>query len=151
MATNQSFENSRVSEGTLRTDRAQSEIADMIAEGGPVQQNRASLAAASTLPGHRVLKAAGEELGDIEELMLNLDSGHIEYAVLSFSGIAGIGNKRFPVPWSALRVDPGEQDLVLDRDRRALGGAPRFDKDSWPDIADPAFGRAVHAYYGTTP
>jgi hypothetical protein len=90
-------------------------------------------------------------MGNIEELMLDLNSGCIEYAVLSFSGLPEISNKRFPVPWNALRVDPGEQDLILDRDRKAREGAPQFDKDSWPDMADPAFGRVVHKHYGTAP
>jgi sporulation protein YlmC with PRC-barrel domain len=162
MPTNQQIENSRVSEGALRTDRTQSEIANMIAEGGPATQEGSTpaaespaiqgLAAASTLLGRRVLKAAaGEELGTIEEIMLNLLNGRIEYAVLSFTGFPGISNKRFPVHWNALRIDPGAQDLVLDIDRNMLEGAPHFDKDNWPDMADPAFSRVVYTHYGTTP
>jgi sporulation protein YlmC with PRC-barrel domain len=162
MATNQSFEESRVSEGTLRTDRTQSEIANMIAEGGPAPREGGTpatespairgLAAASTLLGRRVLKAAaGEELGNIEEIILNILSGRVEYAVLSFTGFPGIGNKRFPVPWNALRIDPGEPDFILDVDRKTLEGAPHFDKDNWPDMADPAFGRVVYTHYGTMP
>jgi sporulation protein YlmC with PRC-barrel domain len=162
MTTDQ-FENSRVSEGTLRTDRAQSEIANMIAEGGPAPQEGSTpasaespairgMAAASTLLGRSVLKgAAGEELGHIEEIMLNLLSGRIEYAVLSFTGFPGISNKRFPVPWNALRIDPSAHDFILDIDRNMLEGAPYFDKDTWPDMADPAFSRVVHTHYGTTP
>jgi len=170
MATNQ-FENSRVSEGTLRTERHASqgfdstatepEISNMIAEGSPAYREGAvppalrpkirGLVAASTLIGNRVLKPAGEELGNIEEIMLDLKSGQIAYAVLSFSGFPGIANKRFPVPWNALRIDPGEQDFVFEIDRATLEGAPDFDKDNWPEMADPAFGRAVHKHYGTTP
>jgi sporulation protein YlmC with PRC-barrel domain len=171
MATNQ-FENSRVSEGSLRTERrasresdsttAEPEISNMIAEGGPSASGEATIAptdrprirgvvAASTLIGNRVLTAAGEELGNIEEIMLDVKSGQIAYAVLSFSGFPGIANKRFPVPWNALQIDPGEQDFVLEIDRKTLEGVPDFDKDNWPDMADLAFGRIVHKHYGTTP
>lgn len=170
MATNQ-FENSRVSEGTLRTERhppresdaktAQPEISNMIAEGGPASGEAAipptdrprirGLVAASTLIGNRVLTAAGEEFGNIEEIMLDVKSGQIAYAVLSFSGFPGIGDKRFPVPWNALQIDPGEQDFVLEIDRGTLEGVPDFDKHNWPDMADLAFGRIVHKHYGTTP
>jgi len=186
MTTNQ-YENSRVSEGTLRTERPVSqertsattepEISNMIAEGGPVPPegnttpeghttvmnppapDRApmdhakirGLVAASTLVGSRVLRGSGEELGNIEEIMLDLKSGRIAYAVLSFSGFPGISNKRFPVPWNALQIDPGEQAFILDIDRATLEGAPDFDKDNWPDMADVAFGRVVHKHYGTTP
>ena len=154
MASNQ-FENSRVSEGTLRptpqdavTDR---EVSDMIAEGGPAlpASGTRGVSAASTLLGRRVLTAAGEQLGNIEEIMLDLRNGRIAYAVLSFSGFPGIANKRFPVPWNALRVDPAE--FILDIERKTFEGAPDFDKDNWPDMADPAFGRAVHKHYGQRP
>jgi sporulation protein YlmC with PRC-barrel domain len=169
MANNQ-FENSRISESTLRSKRpapqesaTDLEISNMIAEGGPATPagaaplvNRAGmrdgargLSAASTLMGHRVLTAAGEELGNIEEIMLDLRSGRIAYAVLSFSGFPGIANKRFPVPWNALRIDPTE--LILDMDRKTFEGAPDFDKGNLPDMADPAFGRAVHKHYGRRP
>jgi sporulation protein YlmC with PRC-barrel domain len=175
MATNQ-FENSRVSEGTLRTERresqdrnsklAETEISNMIAEGSPASpagniptaerpvSGRAKirgLVAASTLIGDRVLKPEGEELGNIEEIMVDIKSGQIAYAVLSFSGFPGIRNKRFPVPWNALQIDTGEQAFTLDIDRSTLEGAPDFDKENWPDMADPAFGRVVHKHYGTTP
>jgi len=170
MATNQ-FENSRVSEGTQQTERHASqegdstttepEISNMIAEGGPASREGAmlpmdcprirGLVAASTLIGNRVLKPEGEELGNIEEIMLDLKSGQIAYAVLSLRGFPGIGNKRFPVPWNALQIDPGEQDFVLEIDRKTLEGVPDFDKDNWPDMADLAFGRVLHKHYGTTP
>jgi sporulation protein YlmC with PRC-barrel domain len=136
------------------------EAADMIAEGGPVQPDRTTpsttvrlrmpcVAAASTLVGHRVLKSGGEELGHIEEIMLDLKTGRIAYAVLSFSGFPGIANKRFPVPWNALQMHLGEGEFVLDMDPKTLEGAPDFDKDNWPDMADPAFGRVIHKHYGT--
>jgi sporulation protein YlmC with PRC-barrel domain len=142
------------------------EVADMIAEGGPVQPDRTTpstvrlrmpcVTAASVLVGHRVLKSGGlksdsEELGHIEEIMLDLKTGRIAYAVLSFSGFPGIANKRFPVPWNALETHLGEGEFVLDMDPQTLEGAPDFDKDNWPDMADPVFGRVIHKHYGTTP
>jgi len=159
MATTNQLEYSRVSAGTARKDRTQPEISNMIAEGAPVAPDgniptrvrRRGLAAASTLLGHPVLKARGVEVGHIEEIMLDLKSGQIAWAVLSFSGFPGNGNKRFPVPWDALQIDPGERNFVLDVDRKTLEGAPEFDEHNWPDMADPAFGRFVHDYYDATP
>jgi hypothetical protein len=112
MATDQ-FENSRVSEGTLRTGAqhdgnalnesravsrddirdgfAEPEVSNMIAEGGPIEPDpnipaadrlrTPDVVAGSTLIGHRVLKSGGEELGNIEEIMLDLKTGRIAYAV----------------------------------------------------------------------
>jgi hypothetical protein len=160
------FESSRVSDATLRTERPalQVEISNMIAEGSPAPPEgdiaaperpaaegpKTRLATAGTLIGNRVLRpAAGEEPGHIEEIMLDLQSGRIVYAVLSFSGFPGIANKRFPVPWNALEINRG--DFILNMDRKTLEGAPHFDRDNWPDMADPAFGRVVHKHYGVTP
>jgi sporulation protein YlmC with PRC-barrel domain len=152
MESNQ-FENSRVSDATP-------EISNMITEGSPAppeadvaapdRPKTHRLSPASTLMGARVLKSAsGEELGHVEEIMLDLKSGRIAYAVLSFSGFPAIGNKRFPVPWNALEIDRDE--FILDMDRRTLEGAPDFDKDNWPDMADPAFSRVLHTHYGAAP
>jgi sporulation protein YlmC with PRC-barrel domain len=137
------------------------EVSDMIAEGGPVPTDRniatasrlrmPGVVAASTLVGHPVLKSGGEQLGNIEEIMLDLKSGRIAYAVLSFTGFPAIGNKRFPVPWNTLQIHLGEREFVLDVDVKTLEGAPNFDKDNWPDMADPAFERVVHKHYGTAP
>jgi sporulation protein YlmC with PRC-barrel domain len=145
---NNQFENSRVSEGTLRAGHpapqdavTDAEISIMIAVGGPASPagGAPGVASASTLMGRRVLTAAGDELGNIEEIMLDLRNGRIAYAVLTFTGFPGVANKRFPVPWNALRTDSA--DFILDVDRKTFEGAPDFDKDNWPDMADTAFGR----------
>jgi sporulation protein YlmC with PRC-barrel domain len=107
--------------------------------------------AASTLTGDRVRNSNGEDLGSIEEIMIDLSSGRVAYAVLSFGGFLGIGDKLFAIPWNALRVDQGEHEFILDVDRKTLESAPGFDKDNWPDMADQTFGRDVHKHYGQTP
>ncbi|MHB1294681.1 MAG: PRC-barrel domain-containing protein [Anaerolineae bacterium] len=88
---------------------------------------------ASTLIGDRVRNSVGEDLGKIEEIMLNVDSGCIDYAVLSFGGVAGIGDKLFAVPWDRLSLRTDEKKFVLDVDKATLSSAPGFDKDNWPD------------------
>jgi len=116
-----------------------------------VDRNRRRVLAASTLTGDRVRNGAGEDLGKIEQIMIDIPSGRVAYAVLSFGGFMGIGDKLFAVPWSAMRVDQGEHQFVLEVDRQALENAPGFDKDSWPDMADPAFGTNINQHYGRTP
>jgi hypothetical protein len=74
--------------------------------------------------------------------------GRIAYAVLSFGGMLGVGDKLFAVPWQALRLDPGLHHFVLDVSREKLNSAPGFDKDAWPDMADPDFARSIYRYYG---
>jgi len=106
---------------------------------------------AGTLAGDRVRNSAGEDLGKIEEIMLDVPTGRIAYAVLSFGGFLGMGNKLFAVPWEALTLNERDHEFILDVDRTVLEKAPGFDKDDWPDMADPHFGTEVHQHYGYKP
>ena len=110
-----------------------------------------TVVSADTLAKEAVVNSAGEKLGKIEDFMLDADSGRIRYAVLSFGGVLGIGNKLFAVPPEALTVDAVNQQLILDIDRSRLEDAPGFDRDDWPDFADPTLGREIYGYYGRKP
>jgi sporulation protein YlmC with PRC-barrel domain len=105
---------------------------------------------ASTLSGVRVRNGAGDDLGIIEEIMLDVPSGRIAYAVLSFGGFLGIGSKLFAVPWKALELNQEKQEFVLDVDRNTIENAPGFDKHHWPDMADRSFADTIHEHYGQT-
>ena len=110
-----------------------------------------SVLAASTLAGDSVRNAAGEDLGTIDEIMIDIPTGRVAYAVLSFGGFLGVGNKLFAVPWSALKVDEDEKCFVLNVDKRTIKSAPGFDKDDWPDMSDASFGSELYAYYQVKP
>src|SRR5215212_2262453 len=93
--------------------------------------------AASDFEGEDVVNREGETLGDIEEIMLDVRSGRIAYAVLSAGGFLGIGEKYFAIPWSALTLDTDRKCFVLDADKDRLKNASGFDKENWP--AQPAY------------
>ncbi|MFF7859902.1 MULTISPECIES: PRC-barrel domain-containing protein [unclassified Pseudomonas] len=120
---------------------------DFTAEGerGPGPR----LMGADTLIGNDVYNTQNEDLGDIKEIMLDTASGKVAYAVLSFGGFLGMGEKLFAVPWAALRLDTVNKRFVLDADKDRLKNAPGFDKDNWPNMSDPTWGRGIHDYYGT--
>lgn len=103
---------------------------------------------ADTLEGDKVINPAGEDLGNIEEIMIDVPSGRVAYAVLASGGMLGIGEKLFAIPWSALTLDVGRKCFLLDVDAERLKQAPGFDKDHWPSMADPTWANEVHAYYG---
>ncbi|HYR83358.1 MAG TPA: PRC-barrel domain-containing protein [Terriglobia bacterium] len=105
----------------------------------------------SSICKDHVKNAAGEDLGKIEDLMIDLNSGRIAYAVLSFGGFMKMGNKLFAVPWEALRVDPVNKQFILSVDKKVLENAPGFDKNNWPNMADPAFGTSLYRHYGYKP
>ncbi|HXS73260.1 MAG TPA: PRC-barrel domain-containing protein [Rhodanobacteraceae bacterium] len=104
----------------------------------------------STLTGDSVRNAAGEDLGDIKDLMIDTRNGTVQYAVVSFGGWLGMGNKLFAVPWDALRLDTDHHCLVLDIPKETLKSAPGFDKNHWPDFADPGFNSELNRYYASS-
>jgi sporulation protein YlmC with PRC-barrel domain len=115
------------------------------------QENRKRrVLGAGTLTGDRVRNTAGDDLGKIEEIMIDLESGRVAYAVLSFGGFLGIGDKLFMVPWSAMTVDQSAHEFVLDVSRSQLEKAPGFDKNDWPDMTDADYGRDIHKYWQVT-
>ncbi|MBZ0114267.1 MAG: PRC-barrel domain-containing protein [Thermoanaerobaculia bacterium] len=113
-----------------------------------MQHTATHVLSATTLIGDDVKNTTGDTLGKVEEIMLDLGSGSIRYAVMSSGGFLGIGDHYFAVPWRALQVDTADHCLILDVSPEKLKGAPGFDKDDWPDFADPTFGKTVYTYYG---
>jgi sporulation protein YlmC with PRC-barrel domain len=104
--------------------------------------------------GSKVLNPAGEQLGGLKELMVELEDGHIAYAVLSFGGFLGKGDKLFAVPWEAFLLNPNNDDmLILNVEKDVLKEAPGFDKDHWPDNAQYEAGWLldIYEYYGYSP
>ena len=106
---------------------------------------------ASTLIGNAVRNREGEDLGRIEDFMMDLETGRVAYAVLSFGGFLGVGNKLFAVPWDAFTIDAIHHAFVLDVSKERLKEAPGFDKDHWPDVADSEARTRIFGFYGVTP
>lgn len=106
---------------------------------------------ASTLIGDSIRNAQGENLGDLKEIMLDTETGCVAYAVVSFGGFLGIGDKYFAVPWEAIKVSPEEKKLVMNVDKETFENAPGFDKDNWPATPDKEFINRVHTHYGYQP
>jgi sporulation protein YlmC with PRC-barrel domain len=106
---------------------------------------------AATLNGNSVVNANDEDLGKVEAIMLDVESGRIAYAVLSFGGFLGMGSKLFAIPWSALTLDTEEKRFILDCPKEKLENAPGFDKDHWPSMADQSWAKQLHSYYDVSP
>lgn len=110
-----------------------------------------SILAADTLTGDKVVNRQKEDLGTIEHLMIDVEKGRVAYAVLSFGGFLGMGNRLFAIPWGALTIDTAERQLILDVDKKLLEDAPGFDKAHWPNMADRDWGAELSTYYGVKP
>lgn len=109
------------------------------------------LMGAHTLVGNDVYNTQLEDLGNIKEIMLDMRTGHVSYAVMSFGGFLGMGEKLFAVPWQALKLDTVNKRFTLDAAKKRLENAPGFNQDDWPNMADPSWQKDIHAFYGTKP
>ena len=98
--------------------------------------------------GSKVINLKGETLGKIDNLVIDIDTGRIVYAVLESGGILGIGDKLLPVPWKSFAALPSEGLFFLDQSKAQMNKAPAFDKSKLPDMADMNWGEGIFKHYG---
>lgn len=111
---------------------------------------------ASTIIGTQVVDPKGNSLGDIKEIVIDPRTGKVAYAVVSFGGFLGLGEKLFAIPFSAFEYKVTKSDLVaseyvLNISRERLQAAPGFDADHWPLMRDEKWHRDLHTYYDRLP
>lgn len=94
-----------------------------------------------------VKNSANEDLGKIEEIVLDKVNGQVSYVVLSFGGFLGLGEKLFALPWKAISYDKGNDCFILNISKDVLEKAPGFNKDEWPDMANPTWSEGINRYY----
>ncbi len=100
--------------------------------------------------GTAVYNTKDEKLGTIDRVMIDKISGHVAYAVMSFGGFLGIGDRHHPLPWGVLRYDPDKGGYIVNLDRETLERAPTVaSNDARFDWNDRAWNRRVHDYYKT--
>jgi hypothetical protein len=99
--------------------------------------------------GSKVENTKGDNLGHIEEIMIDKSSGRVGYAVLNYGSFLGMGGKLFALPWDILKYDTRRSAYVIGIPEERLKNAPSFDSGTWPDMGDPAWGKAIHDYYGS--
>jgi len=107
---------------------------------------------ASKIKGMDVRNDANENLGDVDELVLDVAQGHVKYIALSFGSAFAGGNKLFAVPLSACTLTHASDKtfITMHVSQDALKNAPGFDKNHWPDMANPNWSKDVDSYYERT-
>ena len=114
----------------------------------PTSITTGTLIAANKVKGTNVYNPAGEKLGSVDDIMIDKVSGRAIYAVMSFGGFLGMGEKYHPLPWAKLKYDAQMGGYVVNLDKKVLEDAPYYDSDrefAWT----PDYGRKVDSYYGT--
>jgi PRC-barrel domain len=109
------------------------------------------LISSDKVEGTAVYNRQGEKLGSIHSVMIDKSSGKVAYAVMSFGGFLGIGDRYHPLPWNVLTYDSRQGGYVVDLDRSMLEGAPSYSTGEMPDWSDREWSRKVQDYYGGRP
>ncbi len=109
----------------------------------------ARLIASDKVEGTAVYNRQDESLGSVYTVMIDKYSGQVAYAVMSFGGFLGLGERYHPLPWRSLTYDTGLGGYVVDVSREQLEKAPSYGRDEAP-WGDPAYGRGVSSYYGVS-
>lgn len=105
------------------------------------------LIASNKVEGTAVYNRDGEKLGSIYNFMVDKRAGTVEYAVLQFGGLFGIGSDYYPLPWDVLTYETDQGGYVVALDKAMLEKAPRYAQDAEPSF-DRSYGREVYGYYG---
>src|SRR5262249_6078253 len=116
------------------------------AQGNPLQ-----LRLGSHLLGSTVKNPQGKELGSITDLVISPEDNRVVYAVLSFGGVFGLGEKAVAMPLSALKPAAEAKTFVLEMDPERLRTAPEYNQDNWPQMTDPQWITSVYTFYGLKP
>jgi len=106
-----------------------------------------TLIASDKVEGTPVFNHEGDKLGSVRTLMVDKKSGHVEYAVLSFGGMLGLGADYYPLPWKSLNFDPDQGGYVVDIDKDLLKSAPHYSPTDEPAYDD-AYGETIYSHYG---
>lgn len=103
---------------------------------------------ASEVTGVNVKNTAGENLGEINEIVIDKSLGRVSYVVLDFGGLLGFGNKFFAVPWKLFTYNEEKDCFIVNLDKERLKNAPGFDKNNWPNFTSRETTTHIEKFYG---
>lgn len=110
--------------------------------------NGNTLISGKTIQGTRVYSPSGDELGHIDDVMIDASSGKTVYGVLEFGGFLGIGSDHHAIPFGKLKYDAARDGYVTDLTKEQLEAAPKQD-ETWRSDRD--WQMRSHEYYGVAP
>ena len=108
-----------------------------------------NLISSEKVDGTAVYNREGEKLGSIKHFMVGKRNGRVEYAVLSFGGLFGMGERYHPLPWDVLDYDTNKGGYVVDIDKEKLKNGPSYERNQEPTF-DRQYGERVYGHYGRT-
>jgi sporulation protein YlmC with PRC-barrel domain len=115
------------------------------------RERRAIMRVTKDVVGKKIVNFVGEDIGEIKEVVIDSAASRVTYAILSFGGFLGMGDRLFAVPWVSLSYEMSIDKFAMNVNKDLLKNAPGFDKDNWPDMSDPTRISEIYKYYGSEP
>jgi sporulation protein YlmC with PRC-barrel domain len=101
----------------------------------------------SKILGKKVISQKGEDLGKIEDIVLNKD-GCLDYIVLAPGGLLGTGDRLIPIPWKAVKTSAQADTIIVAMDKGQLEKAPNFESKKWPNFTDSEWYGKIREFFG---
>ena len=105
---------------------------------------------ASKIIGADVKNVKGDDLGDVQDLIVNADDGKVDYAIVAFGGTLGFGEKLFAYPMDRFKAGTAGDELVLNASEEEMKNAPGFDRSNWPTWGTSGYRGEVEKHFGQT-
>ena len=96
-----------------------------------MNKKAARFVSSNRLQQYDVVNRKGEDMGQVQNFVVDMNEGLIAFAIVAFGGFLGITDKWFAIPWTALEWRPEKQDFVISMSEEILKDAPGMDKDTW--------------------
>ena len=110
--------------------------------------NNGALISSERVTGTNVYNRDGEKLGSVEAMMIDKMSGQVRFAVMSFGGFLGMGEKYHQLPWNGLSYDLDHKGYVVNLNREALEAAPVFTREEIDSFDYGDQSTSIDNYYG---
>jgi sporulation protein YlmC with PRC-barrel domain len=101
--------------------------------------------------GTNVYDLTGNKLGEVKDIVLEKTSNNVLFAVVSFGGVLGMGEKYHPVPWSELDYDPNRGGYTVSFTAEQLKNAPADSIEALTKGDGRTFRDRAFTHYGTKP
>jgi sporulation protein YlmC with PRC-barrel domain len=116
-----------------------------------IMKEQARFIPTSRLTQYDVINKKGQDMGQVQNFIVDMVAGRIAFVIVSFEGFLGISDKWFAMPWALMTWSVEHKKFILDMPKETLEKAPGMDKNKWPDQVNFEFIAQTYAHFGVAP
>lgn len=115
-------------------------------EGEGKQFGAENLKDVENLKGKKVMEANGKKIGEVNSMLVDIQSGKVKYIMLTSGGVFGVGGEDYLIPWQALRSESDQQGFQVNLTSEELKDAPKGAEITSRDQV-----QKIHEFFGVSP